>query len=83
MHMQQGRTGRNLLSLPTWYEGLAIPIFHKQVEVEYNNRKSTELTSLITVQQMEYTVDELAIKKNKLEITKEKREYVQNFHGAS
>ena len=32
---------------------------------------------------MEYTVDELAIKKNKLEITKEKREYVQNFHGAS
>ena len=69
--------------MPTWYGGLAIPIFHEQVEVKCKNRISTELTSLITVQQIEYTVDELAIKKIKLEIKKGKREYVQNVHGAS
>ena len=65
---------RKLLSLPTRYGGLAIPIFHEQAEVEYNNsrRITTELTSLITVQQMEYTVDELAIKKIILEIKNEK-----------
>ena len=49
---------RKLLSLPTRYGGLAIPIFHEQAEVEYNTsrRITTELTSLITVQQMKYTV---------------------------
>ena len=59
---------RSLLSLPTRYEGLVIPIFHEQADVENNNsrRIAAELTSLITVQQMEYTVDELAIKKIKL-----------------
>ena len=45
---------RKLLSLPTRYGGLAIPIFHEQV------------------QQMEYKVDELEIKKIKLEIKNEK-----------
>ena len=64
---------RKLLSLPTRYGGLAIPIFHEQAEVEYNSRRiATELTSPITVQQMKYTVDELAIKKIKLEIKNEK-----------
>ena len=65
---------RKLLSLPTRYGGLAIPIFHEQAKVKYNNsrRITTELTSLITVQQIEYTVDELAIKKIKLEIKNEK-----------
>ena len=62
---------RSLLSLPTRHGGLATPIFHGQAEVEYNNsRRTAELTSLIAVQQMEYTVDELAIKKTKLEIKK-------------
>ena len=41
---------RGLLSLPTRYGGLAIPIFHEQADVEYNNsrRITAELTSLIT-----------------------------------
>ena len=49
---------RNLLSLPTRYRGLAIPVFHEQAEVEYNNsrRITTKLTILITAQQMEYTI---------------------------
>ena len=65
---------RKLLSLPARYGGLAIPVFHKQAEVEYINsrRITTELTSLITDQQMEYTVDEVAIKKIKLQIKSEK-----------
>ena len=65
---------RRLLSLRTKYGGLAISIFHEQADVKYNNsrRITAELTSLITVQQMEYTVDELAIKKIKLEIKNEK-----------
>ena len=65
---------RKLLSLPARYGGLAIPVFHEQAEVEYINsrRITTELTSLITDQQMEYTVDEVAIKKIKLQIKSEK-----------
>ena len=65
---------QRLLPLPTRYRGLAIPFFYEQAEVEYNNsqRITAELTSLITVQQMEYTVDELAIKRIKLEIKNEK-----------
>ena len=63
-----------MLSLPTRYGGLAIPFFYEQAEVEYNNsrRITAELTSVITVQQMEYTSDELAIKRIKLEIKNEK-----------
>ena len=63
-----------LLSLPTRYGELAIPIFYEQAEVKYNNsqRITAELTSLITVQQMEYTVDKPVIKKIKLEIKNEK-----------
>ena len=63
-----------MLSLPTRYGGLAIPFFYEQAEVECNNsrRITAELTSLITVQQMEYTLDELAIKRIKLEIKNEK-----------
>ena len=73
-----------LLSLPTRYEGLTIPIFHEQAEVEHNNsqRITAELTRLITVQQMEHTVDGLAIKKIKSVIKKEK-DRVQMYHGAS
>ena len=57
---------RRLLSLPTRYGGLAIPVFHEQADVKYNNsrRITVELTSLLTVQQMKYTVDEPGIKKN-------------------
>ena len=56
---------RRLLFLPTRYGGLIISIFLEQADVEYSNsrRITAERTSLITVQQMEYTVDELAIKK--------------------
>ena len=56
---------RRLLFLPTRYGGLTVSIFLEQADVEYSNsrRITAELTSLITVQQMEYTVDELAIKK--------------------
>ena len=54
-----------LLSLSTRYGRLVIPVFHKQAEVEFSNsrRITTELKSFITFHQMEYTVDELAIKK--------------------
>ena len=66
---------RRLLSLQFTYGGLAISIFRKQADFEYSNsrRITTRLTSLIIVQQTEYTVDELAFKKFKLEIKKEKR----------
>ena len=59
-----------LYQLETRYGGLTIPISHEHAEVEYNNsrRITTELTSLITYQQM--AVDELAIKKIKLVIKK-------------
>ena len=72
---------RKLLSLPTRFGGLAITIFHEQAEVGYKNsrRITTELTSLITVQQVEYTVDELAIKKMKLEIKNEKENTYKNI----
>ena len=64
---------QRLLSLPTRRGGLAISIFDEQAEVEYNNsRRTAELTSLIAIQQMVYTMDELAIKKTKLEIKKVK-----------
>ena len=59
---------------------LSIPIFHEQAEVEYNNsrRITTELASLITVQEMEYTMDELAIKKIKLGIKSKKENTCKN-----
>ena len=66
---------RILLSLLTRYRGWAIPIFDKQAEGEYKNLLTitTELTRLITVQQMVYMVDELAIKKIKYETKITKR----------
>ena len=71
---------RNLLSLPTRYGELAIPVFHEQAEVEYikSRRITTELASLITDQQMEYKVDEVAIKKIKLQIKNEKENRYEN-----
>ena len=71
---------RKLLSLPTTYGGLAIPIFHEQAEVEYINsrRIATELTSLITAQQIENTVAKLEIKKIKVEIKNEKENRGKN-----
>ena len=71
---------RKLLSLPTRYGGLAIPVFHEQAEVEYikSRRITTELASLITDQQMEYKVDEVAIKKIKLQIKNEKENRYKN-----
>ena len=71
---------RKLLSLPTRYGELAIPVFHEQAEVEYikSRRITTELASLITDQQMEYKVDEVAIKKIKLQIKNEKENRYEN-----
>ena len=71
---------RKLLSLPTRYGELAIPVFHEQAEVEYikSRRITTELASLITDQQMEYKVDEVAIKKIKLQIKNEKENRYKN-----
>ena len=71
---------RKLFSLPTRYGGLAIPVFHEQAEVEYikSRRITTELASLITDQQMEYKVDEVAIKKIKLQIKNEKENRYKN-----
>ena len=58
-------TERKLLSLPTRFGGLAIPIFYEQVAVEYSNsRKLTaQLAPLIKNQIKQYTVDTTQIKK--------------------
>ena len=71
---------RKLLSLPTRYGGLGIPIFDEEAQFEYSNsrRITTQLTSLLTVQQMEYAVEELAIKKIKLVIKNEKENTYKN-----
>ena len=56
---------RIVSTLSTRYGGLTIPIFHEKAEFECNNSRriaTTKLTSLITVQQMEYTVEELVTK---------------------
>ena len=55
---------RKLLSLPTCFGGLAIPIFYEQSEVEYSNsRKLTVLLApLIKNQIKQYTVDKTQIK---------------------
>ena len=67
---------RKLLYLPTRYGGLAIPTFHKQAEVEYINswRTTTELTSLITAQQIRQASDQNI----KLEIKNEKENRYKN-----
>ena len=61
--------------------GLATLFFYEQAEVEYDNprRITTELTSFFTVQQMENTVDDLAIKNIKLEIKNKKENTYKNI----
>ena len=55
---------KKLLSLPTRFGGLAIPIFYEQATVEYSNsRKLTaQLAPLIKNQIKQYTVDKTQIK---------------------
>ena len=57
-------TERKLLSLPTGFGGLAIPIFYEHAEVEHSNsRKLTaQLAPLIKNQIKQYTVDKTQIK---------------------
>ena len=66
-------TERKLLSLPTRFGGLAIPIFYEQVAVEYSNsRKLTaQLAPLIKNQITQYTVDTTQIKITKQVIKKQ------------
>ena len=75
---------RKLLSLPTRYGRLAVPIFHEQAEAKYNRSQiiTTELTSLITVQQMEYMVNKPTIKKIKLEIKNEKENMYKHMEAS-
>ena len=65
---------RNLLSLRTRYGELAIPIFHEQADVKYNNSRRiiAELTRLIKRQHTGSNVEELNMKKIKQGIKKEK-----------
>ena len=57
-------TERKLLSLPTRFGGLGIPIFSEQATVEYSNsRKLTaQLAPLIKNQIKQYTVNKTQIK---------------------
>ena len=67
-------TERKLLSLPTPFGRLAIPIFYEKAAVEYNNlRKLTaQLAPLIKNQIKRYTVDKTKIKTTKQVIKKRK-----------
>ena len=67
-------TEKKLLSLPTRFGGLAIPIFYEQATVEYSNsRKLTaQLAPLIKNQIKQYTVDKTQIKITKQVIKKRK-----------
>ena len=62
---------RVLISLPTWYDGLAIPIFHKTAEIEFMN--SNKITSELTA----YDIIEDNLKKLKTEIKKVNRRKIQ------
>ena len=67
---------RLLLSLPLRFGGLAIPLFHKDAQYEYeNSRKLTSsLAKLIKEQNQMYIVNELEIKLIKGNIKTEKEE---------
>ena len=67
---------RKLLSIPTWFGGLAIPIFYEQAAVEYgNSRKLTaQMAPLIKNQIKQYTVDKTQIKITKQVIKEEKQD---------
>ena len=61
---------RKLLSLPTRYSGLTIPIFYELAETEFeNSRKITlELTPLIINQRSQYNINERKAKQLKQDI---------------
>ena len=63
---------RVIISLPTWYGGLAIPIFHKTAEIEFMN--SSKITSELTA----YDIIEDSLKKLKPEIKKSIGEKYKN-----
>ena len=51
--------GRRLLSIPTRYDGLAIPIFYELAETEFKNSRKiiSELTPLIINQSSQYNIN--------------------------
>ena len=65
---------RILLSLPTRFGGLNIPLFHELSKIEYeNSRKITKgLTTLITKQDVNYTVSSTELSNLKCQIKGEK-----------
>ena len=63
---------RVLISLPTWYDGLAVPIFHKTAEIEFMN--SSKITSELTA----CDIIEENLKKLKTEIKKLVEEKYKN-----
>ena len=67
---------RLLLSLPLRFGGLAIPLFHKDAQYEYENSRNltSSLAKLIKEQNQMYIVNELEIKSIKGNIKTEKEE---------
>ena len=61
---------RSLLSLPTRYSGLAIPIFYELAETEFKNFRKimSELTPLIINQSSQYNINERKAQQLKQEI---------------
>ena len=71
---------RVLISLPTRYGGLAIPIFHETGEIEFMNSSkiTSELTPLIIQQCLQCNIHENILKKLKTEVKESKEENYKN-----
>ena len=71
---------RKLLSLPTRYGGLAIPLFHEIASFEYenSNKLTTSLSQLIKDQSKVYHVNEIDQRKVKSDIRSEREHRYKN-----
>ena len=67
-------TDKTLLSLPTRFGGLAIPIYYEQAKVEYSSSWAAQLAPLIKNQVKQYTVDKTQIKITKQVLKNEKQD---------
>ena len=71
---------RKLLSLPTRYRGLALPLFHEISSSEYENSKklTTSLPQLINDQTKVYHVHEIDQRKIKLDVWSKREHRYKN-----
>ena len=79
-HIWNGKE-RVLISLPTRYSGLAIPIFHESGETQFRNSSKiiSELTASIKQRTLQYDKIEDNLKKLKFDINKLEEENYKNF----